>query len=117
MKYKSTVTGIGESVAEFMDGGFIIIFNNNAPQEMADLSVLHTIEKLSQDVQVGDTFAISGKQYTVTAVGNEANYTLREMGHCTLKFDGRDSAELPGHIELRGDGVPKVQVGDTIEIL
>ncbi|NLG92650.1 MAG: PTS glucitol/sorbitol transporter subunit IIA [Clostridiales bacterium] len=117
MKYKSTVTGIGESVAEFMEAGFIIIFNNNAPQEMADLAVLHTIENLSEDVKVGDTFVISGKQYTVTAVGGEANYTLREMGHCTLKFDGNDTAELPGHIELKGDGVPTVKVGDTIEIL
>lgn len=117
MKYKSTVTGLGEMVADFLKSGFVIIFNNNAPKEMAEISILHTIEKFDDKINVGDVFIISNKKYTVTAVGDEANKTFRELGHCTLKFSGNPDVELPGQVELKGEGVPDVKIGDVIEIL
>ena len=48
MKYKATITGLGECALDFLDEccNFIIIFNEDAPPELADISVLHTKVKL-----------------------------------------------------------------------
>lgn len=117
MKYSTTITKIGDMALDFLSADFIIIFNDNAPAELAEISVLHTIEAVEQDIKIGDTIIIGGKKYSVTAVGEEANKTFRTMGHCTLKFTGMPEAELPGHIELKGEGNPEIRIGDVIEII
>jgi PTS system glucitol/sorbitol-specific IIA component len=117
MKYKSTITSLGEMVPEFLKAGFVIIFNNNAPKEMAEVSILHTIEKFNGEIEIGDVFIIGNRKYIVSDVGYEANKTFKELGHCTLKFDGNCKAELPGQVILTGGDVPNVEIGDIIEIM
>ena len=117
MKYKSTITGLGEMVTDSLKSGFVIIFNDNAPKEIAKISILHTIEKFDSEIEVGDLFIIGNKKYKVTAVGDEANKTFKQLGHCTLKFSGNPDVKLPGQIELRGECMPDVKIGDFIEIL
>lgn len=117
MDYKTTVTHIGGLVAEFIEQDIIIVYNDNAPEELRDLSVGHTAANLEKDVSVGDTVILGSKKYEVSAVGSEANETLRKMGHCTLSFGGSDTAELPGFLELKGDGMPEIKIGDKFEIL
>jgi PTS system glucitol/sorbitol-specific IIA component len=116
MDYKTTVTSFGELYAEFYEQGMIVVFNNNAPGELAELSALHTAATLDKDVKPGDTVLLGNKKYTVSAVGKEANYTLGKMGHCTFVFTGAKKAELDGHIVLKGDGMPVIKVGDPFEI-
>lgn len=116
MKYKSTITGIGEMALDFISEDFIIIFNDNAPAELAEISVLHSIEEPKGDLEVGDKLMICGKEFEITAVGEEAIKTFRELGHCTIKFTGSSQVELPGHIEVKGEGIPEIKVGDKIEI-
>ena len=50
----------------------------------------------------------------MTAVGAEAMKTLREHGHCTIVFTGKDVVEQPGQIMVKGEGVPRFMVGDVI---
>lgn len=116
MAYRTIVTGIGELAPEMAEQGLVIVFNENAPVELADLSVLHTSAQLERSVEPGNRVVFGGKEYTVTAVGDEANYTLSKMGHCTFCFDGAKKAELPGQIVLSGGGLPIVKVGDPFEI-
>lgn len=116
MAYRTIVTGLGELASEMAEQGLVIVFNENAPAELADLSVLHTSAQLERDVKQGDRVKFGGDEFTVTAVGDEANYTLGKMGHCTFCFDGADKAELPGQIVLSGGGLPTVKVGDAFEI-
>lgn len=117
MDYKTTVTDIGGMVAEFVEQGIIIVYNDNAPEELRELSVCHTQAVLEKDVSVGDVVILGDKEYVVSAVGGEANKTLRKMGHCTLSFNGTNTADLPGYLELQGDGLPKVKIGDQFEII
>ncbi len=45
MKYQSEIVGLGPDALAFLedeDMNFIIIFNEDAPPELAELSVLHT---------------------------------------------------------------------------
>ena len=62
MKYKATITGLGECALDFLDEccNFIIIFNEDAPPELADISVLHTKSEVREDPKKGDTVRICG---------------------------------------------------------
>ena len=114
MKYQATITGLGSCALDFLDEccNFIIIFNEDAPSELADISVLHTKSELKEDPKKGDTVRICGVEYTISDVGWEALNTLKELGHCTLSFKGL------GIIELIGEPIKAEQlvVGGTIEI-
>ena len=116
MEYKTTVTKLGDTYQDMFDEGLVIVFNDNAPPELADLSALHTPAKLPGKVKSGDEVVLGDKRFTVTAVGSEANHTLEKMGHCTFIFTGEDQAELDGNIILKGDGMPKLKPGSPFEI-
>ncbi|MFG6331678.1 MAG: PTS glucitol/sorbitol transporter subunit IIA [Lachnospiraceae bacterium] len=106
MKYQSTIVGWGADALGFLeieDCNFIVIFNENAPEELVEISILHTIAELGADPAVGDTVRICGKSFKITAIGTEALHTLRQLGHCTLCFKGGDTPECPGYIMLEGD--------------
>ena len=122
MKYKATITGAGPEALEFLspelDLNFVIIFNEDAPAELAELAILHTVGVLEGTPEPGDTFKLGKKTYKITAVGSEAVHTLATLGHCTLAFSPDETAYRPGCIML--DGVPvtreDISLGETIEI-
>lgn len=122
MKYHSKITGWGNDALFFLEdpeANFIIIFNEDAPPELADISVLHTKEPLLGEPAVGDMAIIADKVFTITAIGEEAKSTLRDLGHCTLVFKGASEPDRPGCIMLEGDEkllVADIREGATIEI-
>lgn len=97
MKYDTRISGWGECALEFLheECNFLIIFNDSAPQELADISILHTAGELLADPCVGDTLCLCDQVYTITAIGEEALHTLKELGHCCLSFSGAKSALRP----------------------
>ena len=56
MKFQVKITGWGADALEFLNPvcNFIIIFNEDAPPELADISVLHTKFELKEDSVVVD---------------------------------------------------------------
>lgn len=115
MKYEVIVTGLGDLVSEMLENNICILFNDNAPAELAEISILHTVAELKEAVKVGDKVTIGTLDYTVQDVGGEANHTLKTLGHCTLKF-GAEKADLPGEIALTGNPIAHVKPGDLIKI-
>lgn len=117
-KYRATVTGMGDTAGRLIESGLLIIFNNNAPAELADLSVLHTIEELRADVAQGDVVTICGTAMPVLQVGDEANHTLRTLGHCTMMLQGEEVVKhcLPGYIVVDCPKKPEIRMGGSIEI-
>jgi PTS system glucitol/sorbitol-specific IIA component len=122
MKYSATITGFGPEAFEFLEPelalNFVIIFNEEAPPELAELAILHTKEKMIAPPAKGDILMIGENVYTITAVGDEVPSTLAELGHCTLAFGGGEEAFRPGCIMLEGPMLSKdtVKIGDRIEI-
>ncbi|MCH3965779.1 MAG: PTS glucitol/sorbitol transporter subunit IIA [Clostridium sp.] len=115
MKYKAKVTGIGDSAFELFEAcNSLVIFNDNAPAELAEISILHTIENFKENIAVGDKLILGNQTYIITSIGDEAIHTLKEMGHCTLKFSEDEEVDLPGQIALKGSSSPDVNVGDII---
>ena len=120
MKYQVKITDLGSDALAFLENetNFIIIFNQDAPSELAEISVLHTKCAVNGEIQAGDTLKIGTKEFKITKVGEEAAYTLRNLGHCTLDFSGDESAFRPGCIMLeKREITPKdLTIGTTIEI-
>lgn len=81
----------------------IVLFNDGAPAELAEISVLHTRSGVYMTPTAGDQLVIGEKVFDITAVGDEAVKTLEELGHCTVVFKGGTEPERPGCIMVRGE--------------
>ncbi|MGG0754214.1 PTS glucitol/sorbitol transporter subunit IIA [Brevibacillus laterosporus] len=103
---EAKATKIGELVESFLTESTLIIFNDNVPDELHDIAVLHTKAELFASVQEGDSLVVGDRKYRITAVGTTANETLQSMGHCTIKFDGESTPELPGTIHVEENELP-----------
>jgi PTS system glucitol/sorbitol-specific IIA component len=117
MKYEVVVTSIGHMVKELMEfTGDLIIFDKCPLDGLEEISIMHTMGEVKGTIEIGDKVTLGKNQYTITAIGNEAPKTLKELGHCTFKFTGRDTVELPGQIELKGERRPEISLNDLIVI-
>ena len=116
MKFDVTVTGLGDMALAFLDPAmemrFVILFNEDAPAELAELAILHTKAELTEAPAPGDTMKIGTKTYKITAVGDEAIQTLKELGHCTLAFTADTEPYRPGCINLDGEIITEADVAD-----
>lgn len=117
MVYSAKITEIGSMVKGFLEEKMLILFDDQAPKSLKDMSVCHRCDEKPEGVTVGDHIRFGEKTYIVTAVGDEANHTFYTTGHCTFIFNGADNATLPGQIELSGKGLPELKVGDCIEFI
>ncbi len=115
MKYEAKITAMGGMVQELAeDGSLLILFNEDIQDtDLRDISVCHTIGKLNEDIVAGDVLTIGENKFDVTSVGNVALKTLKDLGHCTIKFDGDTKSNLSGEIHVRGI-VPDIKIGDII---
>lgn len=117
MKYEVIVTSIGDMARELMEStGDLIIFDKCPLDGLEEISIMHTTGEIKRTIEIGDKVTFGNDQYIITAIGDEALKTLEELGHCTFKFTGKDAVELPGQIELRGEGRPEISINDIIRI-
>lgn len=117
--YRTEITEIGPDVGEMLDvAGILITFEDGAPPELAEISVLHKhTDQREEPPAPGDTVAIGPREFEITAVGGVAWKNMLELGHAAFKFNGANEANLPGEIcleeqpaeavkEIIGPGVP-----------
>ena len=117
MKYEVEILEVGSMVQELMDmNDCLIIYNDTIKDvDLKEISAIHTISELKSDVNVGDQMIIGEENYIVTSVGDIAQKTLRDLGHCTIKFDGENVVKLPGELHVSGN-LPKIKAGNKIII-
>ena len=117
MKYEVEILEVGDMVGELMEmNDCLIIYNDSIKDiDLREISVIHTTGKLETEVNVGDTLSIGFQEYKVTSVGDIAQKTLRDLGHCTIKFDGKKECNLPGELHVEGQ-LPSLKLGDKITI-
>ncbi|MFV0288753.1 MAG: PTS glucitol/sorbitol transporter subunit IIA [Mycoplasmatales bacterium] len=121
MKYQARICDIGAEALDFLiedSCNFLIIFNETAPPELAEIAVLQEKAELKAKPIKGDIVEICGNKYTITDVGYEAINTLKELGHCTLSFNGLDKVQRPGMIELQGEKLKPetIKINEYIKI-
>ncbi len=116
LKYKITVVSLGELAQEFIDSGILVFFGLDAPEELAEFSILHQHDKLYQEIVPGDIVKIDNETFKILAVGEVANQNIANLGHLILKFNGYTEAEMPGDVSVENVPVPVVKPGTVIEI-
>lgn len=117
IKYETKVVKLGELVADFMESNILVFFDLNAPEEVADFSILHEHSQLKSEVVVGDNIIIDGTAFKISAIGHVANENLSNLGHIVLKFNGLTTPEMPGDICMESKTLPKIDMGSIIQIV
>lgn len=116
--YQSKITGIGNLALDFLEENMLILFGDKAPEALAEISILHTLEAFDGKIEPGDRILLANQVFEITAVGQAVNRTFAELGHLTLSFTGKGQANLPGNLEVSKENLDKLRLnlGDRIEI-
>ncbi|WP_422448868.1 PTS glucitol/sorbitol transporter subunit IIA [Thermoanaerobacterium sp. DL9XJH110] len=114
--YETEVTEKGSNMDELRSEKIIILFKDDAPEELRNYCVLHNKNMLKEEIKTGYTLEINDKSYKITAVGELVNKNLAELGHISICFTGKEIAELPGSLYVEGNELPEIKKGDVIRI-
>lgn len=115
-KLSVVVSAVGPLVQEFMAAGVLVFFGPNAPDELREFAILHTGGVLNGEVEVGDQLYIDHRAFQILAVGEVANQNIRNLGHFVVKFNSRDTPEMPGDICAEARPLPPIHPGSTVVI-
>ena len=114
--YQTTVNKIGELVPAFREQGMLVFFGANAPEELHDFCILHTVEHQADALKAGDIVSIDDNNFEVLVVGDVASENLMNLGHLNLKANGLSTAELPGDVNIAQVELPEVAIGTRVVI-
>jgi PTS system glucitol/sorbitol-specific IIA component len=116
--YSTTVQELGVNVHSFKEAKMLIMFNENAPEELREYCILHRGNELTDTVQAGDIFRLGSAEYKVVYVGSEVQKNLKNLGHITLRFNANEEGEgLEGSLYLEDKPIVDVVPGDEISIV
>jgi len=115
--YESTVTHVGELVESFREQGVLVWFGQDAPSELHEFSILHSVKTQISGPKVGDLLQINTLELPIIAIGDVATENLLNLGHIDLKANGLIKPEMPGDINVASGDLPGVHVGDTLRII
>ncbi|WP_231036234.1 PTS glucitol/sorbitol transporter subunit IIA [Pectinatus sottacetonis] len=116
--YSTTVSSLGPLVKDFITENLIILFNKNAPPELAEFCVLHEGNNLSDIIESGDILKIENNTYKIVYVGGQVQKNLQDLGHISLKFNNNaDKESLEGSIYLENKPIFCPSPGNKIKII
>ena len=116
VRYATTVISVGPMVQEFLAQGMLILFGENAPEELHDFCVLHRPDVAVGGIRSGDQLVVDGTPMSILAVGDVADENLKALGHVSLKTNGETTAPLPGDVCLEKVAL-HVHTGSRLEIV
>lgn len=115
--YQTVFSKIGKFAPEALEENMLITFKQDVPEELEDYCFVHCHGELLSEVCVGDLLKINENVFEITAVGEVANFNLKELGHVTFRFDSAKQAEYPGTIHLKGLIPMQINVNDVLAII
>ena len=113
-KYSLTITAIGSRAGDYLSRNIVVLFGEEASDELKEYALVHNHGPLSQPIEAGDALHIGERCIRVQAVGSVANDNLSELGHCVLKFNGSCKPDLEGDICLDAHYLPHLAPGSTL---
>lgn len=114
--YQTTIKSIGKDAKAFEAEKMMILFGDNAPNELADFCYVIDLVSVDEDIVEGDTLKLDDVSYQITSVGDAVRKNLNDLGHITLKFDGSTTAGQSGSLYLEEKEIVEVKPGSTITI-
>ena len=122
VQFKTRVTAVGPEVADLAEGGVVILFADGAPPELAEVSILHSVDGEPSDAipPLGSVIQIGDVSAKITGIGDYAWQKVKDIGHVVITFNGANKVERPGEIcasEIAADKlVSALKVGTIITI-
>jgi glucitol/sorbitol PTS system EIIA component len=116
LRYQSTVTGVGELAGEFFAEGIVVLFGEDAPEELREVAVVHRPQVTDGGLEPGDRIVLGDQTLTVTAVGPVADQNLVNLGHLVIKRNGATTHAQPGDVCCDQGVIPALTPGDEIRI-
>lgn len=114
LQFHAIVTKIGKFAKDSLADDMLILFSQNAPEDVADYCFIHDMAITGGIITTESTLLIANEDYIVTAVGATASKNLRDLGHITIKFDAMTKPEFPGTIHVIGHCPTSIKLGDYI---
>ncbi len=91
--YSTIVKNLGPMAEDFIGEKMIILFNENAPAELAEFCLIHNGNNLTDTIEIGDILQINNTEYKIVAVGSEVQKNLANLGHIALRFNSNENGE------------------------
>ncbi len=98
--YRTNIVQIGKNALTFLNEKMLIFFNKKAQSDLAEYSVLIDDGEGVFDISHGDYLVLGDTQYRMTAIGSVALRNFEALGHAVIRFDGKETAELPGNFHV-----------------
>ncbi len=114
--YETEVVDIGADAQGFKEVNMLIFFGDEAPEALRSSCFIIDVKPLKDKIKVGQTLQIGDNKYKITAVGNEVNRNLGNLGHMAVKFNGDKEAGMPGSIYVEAGNFPKIKKGTKVVI-
>lgn len=115
--YSTIVKNLGPMAEDFIGEKMIILFNENAPAELAEFCLIHKGNNLTDTIEIGDILQINNTEYKIVAVGSEVQKNLANLGHIALRFNSNeDNESLEGSLYLEDKPISLPEVGTEIAI-
>ncbi|RIP34861.1 PTS sorbitol transporter subunit IIA [Staphylococcus gallinarum] len=115
--YKTIVKDVGSEASAFIEESMIILFGDNAPDELSDYCYIIEINSIEGEITETQKVCIDDQTFEITKVGASVQKNLAELGHITLKFDGSTQAEQSGTLYLEKAEIPKIEIGTKLQIV
>lgn len=115
---KTIVIQIGPD-AYFEDYPILVLFNEEAPEELKDICIIHRFLDTPQpeSFEKGKKVRFDKEEYIITEVGNVAFENFRTLGHLSFHFGKNNEAILPGSVRLNRTDLPQLKQDSLIEFV
>ncbi|MDO4754467.1 MAG: PTS glucitol/sorbitol transporter subunit IIA [Bacillota bacterium] len=115
--YCTNILGMGDNAVDFSIEQTFITFAKDIPDTLEKYCYYIEHATLIREIAKGDILQIDGIDYPITAVGSAVNDNLKQYGHACFKFNGKQSEEMPGVINLEAGRMPQLQVGSELKVI
>lgn len=115
--YETQVQDIGAEAKEFAEIKMLILFGNEAPDALRSSCYIIAVNPLQGTIVPGMILKIDDHEYQITAVGNEVQRNLGNLGHIAISLTGKQTAELPGTLYVENGNYPDIIKGSTLKII
>ncbi|MCI3028786.1 PTS glucitol/sorbitol transporter subunit IIA [Desemzia sp. C1] len=115
--YSTTVNEIGPNALDFLEENMMVLFGNEAPPELRPYCFMIDMNELNGTIKVGSYLTIENQSYEITAVGEQVEKNLKDLGHITVNFNGSSVPELAGTLYVENKEIEPVSKGTKISIV
>lgn len=115
--YQTTVHSVGPLASQFLEEKMMVLFKDDAPEDLAEFCVLHRENDWKKEIRPGDVLVLGEKEYIISAIGEAVNRNLKSLGHITVRFTGESEADLPGTMIVEAKEMVELGEGSVIRIV